>query len=299
MKHTLRETMIKEELVAFLVSRKGQNLSDRTIDFYKDMLFEFADFCVTREVVNVQQLDAGIIREFLIKLQETHNPGGIHCYYRCIKAFCNWYELETDAALPNPIRKIRAPKIDVTPIKGISITDVNALIVTCDKSFLGIRDKALMRSMLDTGARAAELCNLKISDVNLVNGYVFIKAGKGGKSRTVFLTETSRTDIVRYLRRRTSRELHEPLWVSCTDTALTPSGLSQMLRRRAAMAQLSEVPSPHDFRRAFALESLRRGCDLVRLMYLMGHTSTQVLQRYLAIQTDDLKEAYENMGSRW
>ena len=65
------------------------------------------------------------------------------------------------------------------------------------------------------------------------------------------------------------------------------------------MANLRAIPSPHDFRRTFAIESLRKGCDLIRLMKLMGHTSTQVLQRYLALQVEDLHDAYKQMGSRW
>ena len=65
------------------------------------------------------------------------------------------------------------------------------------------------------------------------------------------------------------------------------------------MANLRAIPSPHDFRSTFAIESLRKGCDLIRLMKLMGHTSTQVLQRYLALQVEDLHDAYKQMGSRW
>ncbi|MEN6529568.1 MAG: tyrosine-type recombinase/integrase [Anaerolineaceae bacterium] len=299
MKHIIRETLIKEEIFSFLVAKKGQKLSNRSIDFYKDMLDEFCDYCESRGATLISEVTSDIIRDFMVSLCETHNGGGVHCYYRCIRAFLNWYELETDGEIPNPIKKIKPPKVNTTPIQGVSVSDVNAMILTCDKSFLGLRDKAILRSLLDTGLRAAEFCNLTIGDVNLETGVIEVIAGKGGKDRTVFLTDTSRTDIIRYMRRRNTRESHEPLWISYADSGLTPSGLTQLIRRRAKMANLKTIPSPHDFRRAFALESLRRGCDLIRLMKLMGHSSTQVLQRYLALQVEDLHDAYKQMGSRW
>jgi len=299
MKHEIQETLIREEIFTFLVARKGQKLSNRTIDFYKDMLDEFCDYCEAHGARLIGDVTADLIRDFMVKLCETHNSGGVHCYYRCIRAFLNWYELETDNTIPNPIKKVKAPKVNTAPIQGVPVADVNAMILTCEKSFLDLRDKAILRSLLDTGLRAAEFCNLTVADINLETGVVEVIAGKGGKDRTVFLTDTARTDIIRYMRRRKTKEAHEPLWITNTDKGLTPSGLTQLIERRAVMAHLREIPSPHDFRRTFALESLRRGCDLIRLMKLMGHSSTQVLQRYLALQVEDLQDAYKRMGSRW
>ena len=51
------------------------------------------------------------------------------------------------------------------------------------------------------------------------------------------------------------------------------------------------VPSPHDFRRAFAIERWRAGVDILTLSKLMGHTSLQVLNRYLKQIGEDLERA--------
>ncbi len=65
---------------------------------------------------------------------------------------------------------------------------------------------------------------------------------------------------------------------------MTKDGLRSILRRRADYAGV-EAPSPHDFRRAFALAMLRAGVDVLSLQRLMGHSSLAVLQRYVK-QTD-------------
>ena len=51
--------------------------------------------------------------------------------------------------------------------------------------------------------------------------------------------------------------------------------------------------TPHDFRRAFALNCLRNGMDLMTLARLMGHTTIKVLKRYVALTDVDLRNAHE------
>ena len=63
-----------------------------------------------------------------------------------------------------------------------------------------------------------------------------------------------------------------------------------MLRRRSAKAG-TPVPSPHDFRRAFAIERWRAGVDILTLSRFMGHSSLQVLSRYIKQIGEDLEQA--------
>ena len=77
---------------------------------------------------------------------------------------------------------------------------------------------------------------------------------------------------------------------------MTYEALRCMLRRRAQLIGLKEIPTPHDFRRAFALTMLRNGVDVFALQKLMGHADLQVLRRYLA-QTDQDMQAAHMRGS--
>lgn len=74
------------------------------------------------------------------------------------------------------------------------------------------------------------------------------------------------------------------------------AGLMDFLKRRAFLAGLKDIPTPHDFRRAFALMMLRNGVDVFALQRLMGHSDLQVLRRYLA-QTDQDSQAAHMRGS--
>jgi integrase/recombinase XerD len=100
--------------------------------------------------------------------------------------------------------------------------------------------------------------------------------------------DKTRQVLKRYLKER--RDLNPALWISKSGERLTETGLRMMLRRRAEKADVP-APSPHDFRRAFALERWRAGVDILTLSKLMGHTSLQVLNRYLKQAGEDLEQA--------
>ena len=186
----------------------------------------------------------------------------------------------------NPMLKVKAPKVVLDPLEPISIEDVRALINTCQRgNFMGERDRAIFLFLLDPGARAQELCNTNIKDVDLNTGAVMIRHGKGGKTRMVFMGRKTRRTMRSSLRMHSNQS--PALFVSKDGERLTYDGLRQLLERRARLAKLANKPTLHGFRRGFALNMLRRGVDIFALQRLMGHSDLQVLRRYLAQNDQD------------
>lgn len=277
-------------LDAFLVDRKAQNLAAGTLDFYRAKFRLFMKFCDAQSITRISQITPGIIREYLLWIAQTHNPGGQHQCYRSLKTFLLWWELETEPeGWRNPIRKVKAPRMGIEPLEPVDLKDVSSILSTCDKTLFGIRDTAIILVLLDTGARAAELCSMDLSDFNPVTGEILIRRGKGHKPRTVFLGQKSRRAVRKYLKIR--RDNDPSLWVAKRGERLTYWGLHEIIRRRAKLAGI-ENPGIHAFRRAFAINMLRNGVDIYSLQKLMGHADLQVLRRYLAQTNDDLKEAH-------
>lgn len=275
---------------AFLTDRRSANLSPGTLYFYAHKLNKLLVFCDAVGVHQVAEIAPDVLRRYLLWLAEQgHNPGGVHGFYRATKTFVRWWAEETEPEDYRDIfQKVKAPKLEDAPLLPISTEEINALLQTCDsEDWYGRRDRAVMLTLLDTGARAAEFLSLDIEDVNLRTGAAYIRKGKGGKSRTVFVGKTARRALRRYLRTRTAG----PLWTKQNGERLTYWGLRQMLRRRATLAGM-DAPGPHDFRRAFCLNSLRAGMDLETLRRLMGHADYQVIRRYLALLDEDLQAVH-------
>ncbi len=277
---------------SFLIDRKAQGLSGETIHIYQKKLKYFVKFCEGQAVTQATQLTPDLIRRYLLEISESHNPGGVHACFRPLRTLLLW--LEDEEIMPpdwkNPIRKVKAPKLPVEPIEPVSLEDIHALLETCKHTFSGTRDKAMILGLLDTGARAKEFLNLNLEDIELSTGSALIRQGKGRKPRMVFLGRKTLRAVRAYLRFR--RDRNPALWVSVHGDRVTYAALRCLLRRRAQFASIRDIPTPHDFRRAFALIMLRNGVDVFALQKLMGHSDLQVLRRYLAQTDQDIQAAH-------
>ena len=286
-----RNADLRQWIRLYIHACRARNLAAGTVEFYEKKLHAFLRFCAEKTITNVNQINADDIRAFLILLeQKAHRPGGIHCYYRSVKTFFRWYENEAEPEnWLNPINKVKAPIVPLEPLDPVSIETIKAMMNTCNRGELtDARDKAVLLVLLDTGIRLGEFLALNTDDVDPITGMVLIRSGKGRKPRNVYLGDKSRRSLRKYVRQRTDSS--PALWINRFGERLADTGLRMILRRRAAKAGVP-VPSPHDFRRAFALERWRAGIDILTLAKLMGHTSLQVLNRYLKQIGDDLEIA--------
>lgn len=277
---------------SFLIDRKSQGLSPDTIELYTKKLQYFLKYCDRQALTQVSQITSDFIRRYLLELSETHNPGGVHACFRPLRTMLYWLEEEEimPAGWKNPIGRVKAPKLPTDPIEPIQIEEIHQLLKTCQSNYSGVRDKAMMLGLLDTGARAKEFLNINLEDVDLTTGAVMIRQGKGRKPRMVFLGRKTIRAIRGYLRYR--KDNSPALWISTQGERMTYSALRCFLRRRAERIGLKSIPTPHDFRRAFALVMLRNGVDIFALQKLMGHSDLQILRRYLAQTDQDIHTAH-------
>ena len=136
---------------------------------------------------------------------EDHNPGGVHAAYRSLRAVLYWVENEEMMPVDwkNPIKKVDAPEVPDRIIEPVSLEDVSSLMATCkENSFFDKRDKATIFFLLDTGARAQQVCDVDLEDVELNSGKVLIREGKGRKPRYVFMNKTTIKAVRAYMRIR-------------------------------------------------------------------------------------------------
>lgn len=288
----VQDTYLETWIEAFLKDRKAQNMARGTLNFYKSKLTIFYQYCESQEVKQITQIDPNLIREYLFYLESKgHNEGGIHGFYRTLKTFLRWWENEVEPeGWKNPIKKVKAPRVAIEPLEPVNIEDVRAMMDKCPKSsFLGLRDKAVMLVLLDTGVRAAELLAINLEDIDLVSGEILIRQGKGRKPRNVFIGSKTRKAIRAYLKLR--RDTLPNLWINKNHEPLAYWGLKAIVRYRANQANVP-IPSIHSFRRWFALTCLRAGANVYSIQELMGHTDLQVLRRYLKQSTSDLRREF-------
>jgi site-specific recombinase XerD len=289
----LRSSNLARDVSGFLLDRKAQGFSPKTLKFYESELRLFLEYLKAQDVLETEAITPTHLRAYLLHLGERRNPGGLHCTYRAVKTFLRWYEAEYEPEdWTNPIRKVNAPKLTLEPLQPANIAHVKAMLDTCKRrTFAGDRDRAILLALLDSGLRASELLALNLGDLSLETGALVVHRGKGGKFRTAFLEPKAQRAMLDYLRHRQDLAHASPLWVTRGGDCLTYWGLRQILRRRAERAGVP-APSPRDFRRAFALIALRNGVDLISLQRLLGQSDLSVIRRYLAQTEGDLQAAH-------
>jgi site-specific recombinase XerD len=275
---------------AFLTTKQAEGVSHRTVTAYGACLQKFLSWAANRSISTLEELTASQIREFLLFLiEQGHNSGGQHLHFRVLKTYLLWYESELEPeGWKNPIRKVKPPKLVEEPIDPVPLSDIEAMIAACKGNRQGIRDKAILLTLLDTGLRANELVSLDLTDLDAYTGEIRVRAlvGKGRKARAVFLAERSRRSVRAYLRQR--GQTPGPLFERESGGRLTYWGLRQLVRRCAERAGL-ENPPLHSFRRAFAIGMLRNGADLLSIQRLLGHASLVLIARYAKQDADDLR----------
>lgn len=287
------EDHLETQIHAFLKDRLAQNLAKGTVKYYSQRLFPFARFLEAQGIKYISQITPNVIREYLLLLEERgHTAGGTHGFFRSIKAFLRWYWNEEEPTYSNPIAKVKAPKVPVEPIEGISKEDFDSMLAACSKtSYYGIRDASILFTLLDTGVRAKEACSIDISDVNFVDNSILIRQGKNRKPRFVFFGKKTKKQLKKWLSVR-GRE-GKALFINRYGERITYATLREIMRRLSQKAGI-ETPSLHDFRRSFCLECLRKGMSEITIARLMGHTTTQLIGRYAKQTATDLQNAYKS-----
>jgi integrase/recombinase XerD len=277
---------------AWLIDCKVRNLSGRTIDFYREKVGKFIAYCEGQVISTVGEITPDLIRRYLLYLGEGgHNPGGIHAHYRTIRVFLKWYEVEVEPDnWKNPIDKIKPPRATIEPLQPIDVETIRAMTNLCArKDFTGDRDRSILLSLLDTGARAREFLDLDLQDVNLFTGEVLIRQGKDRLPRTVFIGRSTRKHLRAYLQHR--RDNNPALWVNQFGERLREAGLRSLVRRRAAAAQVN-TPGLHDFRRGFAIQCWRNGMDVLTISRILGHKTLETTKKYLRFEIGDLAASH-------
>lgn len=283
------------DVEAFMIDCQVRNLSPKTLGVYRYQLDRFLAW----RSCQAGPVTAHEVRAYLLALRGVVSPSTQHQAFRVLRTFCRWTVAE-GLWEANPMERLKPPKLADRPLPPVPIEDVRAMIATCDRSLLGLRDVALMLALLDTAARASELLGCDVGDADLRSGALVLRHTKEGRVRVTFLGSRARRTLLRYLRDRgnlagDAAMLASPLFATRDGGRLSYWGLRQMLRRRAEKAGVP-VPGAHAFRRAACLAMLRNGADVFSVQALAGHADLATTRRYLKLAQDDLAEAHRKHG---
>jgi len=278
--------------------RYEKRYSELTITSYEKDLNNWFNFLEGR---NIAILDV-THKEVRLYLQE--------CYHKklarttvgrsmsAIKMFYRFLVAE-GIIVANPIVMVKSTRSLGALPKFLYEQEIDALFNSIDTTnILGNRNYALLELLYATGIRVAELCVIKLTDVDFDGGMLLVH-GKGGKMRYVPLGDFATVALADYLenaRTELARKASTPtdiLFLNHYGTPLTDRGVRDILKRLTDGAAANIKLAPHMIRHTFATHLLNNGADLRSVQELLGHANLSSTQIYTHVSKEKLKSVYE------
>ena len=165
---------------------------------------------------------------------------------------------------------------------------------------IGFRDRCILKTLAQTAIRRFELTNLDVRDVDFEKKRLYIREGKGGKARTIPVSE----DLLGELRHLLGPRKKGSLFESAKGGKLTERQVNNIVANAGKKAGV-ENPNPkyknltpHLFRHSFAREWKKQGGSIESLSKILGHTSVKTtLDEYGTEDIEQVQENYERVMS--
>lgn len=269
--------VIKSYLACLLVEGKSKG----TVIQYKSSLKRLFEFLGNKRYDEVRTFD---IRAWLASLKVNGcRSVSIRNQKNNITPFFAWLQYDglIDKNPCDPIKPIKVPDEEKT---AFSSEEIDTIRSNCVKPV----ERAVVETLLSSGLRVAELCDLKMDDIDFNTLTVKVRCGKGGKDRTTFITPVAKKYLIKYI--NGNKHKSEYVFTSRLGGKYYTGGI------RCITTNLSDRCGinvhPHRFRRTLATDLARKGMPIQEIQKMLGHTSIETTRKYIETRTEKVENSY-------
>lgn len=182
--------------------------------------------------------------------------------------------------IPFPKRQRRLPTV-------LSQDEVARLIDAASN----LMHRTILMTLYSTGLRRAELCALKVADIDSERMVIHVRQGKGGRDRDVLLSPKLLETLREYWRWIKPRTYLFPGMVNNwrADVPINHKVVWVAVKEAAQRAGITKRVSPHTLRHSFATHMLEAGADLRTIQVLLGHAKLADTTVYLHLSRRHLQ----------
>lgn len=290
-----------------------QGHSPRTIQNYDHYLGRWLAFTEAQHASDCAEITLDLVRQWRLALAHLGLATKTLNYHLiALRSFLKYLAR-------HDVPTLAAEKIELADTKDPTISflepeEIDRLLdAPAADSWQGLRDRAILETLYSTGLRVSELAAMNRDQINLDRGEFGIR-GKGGKVRVVFLSESARLWLTRYLLRRTDKDpalytrrvyrqsqsgkasVH-PKGVQ-QDLRLTVRQIERIVTKYGKLAGIVKPIHPHMLRHTLATDLLVNGADLRSVQEILGHASVTTTQVYTHLTNPRLREVHQAFHDR-
>lgn len=301
------------------------DLSPKTMEDYRYYLRQWLTFAGDVDLEGVRLLD---LERFMAHMRDVYrtragrplSQAGLQNCWTALRSFWRWAS-DSRSDLANVSEGLRTVKVPEPVVLPLDKGEIQALIEACYRSALATTDKrrsfrygrreayrdvAILLVLLDTGIRVGELHRLDVGHIDLQGFELEVKpyrSGRKSQPRIIPFTRDTQAVLLRWFTQR-KESGDEPLTRDGDLLPDTPAfvildsgqrlpvrAVEHMLVRLGERAHVANV-HPHRFRHTFAIEYLRNGGDPWTLQRMLGHSTMEMVRRYLHFAREDIRGAH-------
>jgi integrase/recombinase XerD len=290
----------------FLALKKSLGVRERTFNEYGIIMNWFCLWLSESypELVNVEEITTGIIREYIVYLKEDHfnekkqvyglSPFTVNVRIRFLKAFFNALYKE-QIINKNPVENIQLMRTDDDNIEPLTDYEIERILSIPDLTeYAQFRDHVIMFLMLDTGMRISEVCDLEVKDIDFKTKSIILLAFKN-KNRKPRILPLSNQVVRLLMELVTENKTYfetEFVFVSNIGTKYNPNSFRKRLRMYGKKANIEKRVSPHVFRHMFCRNYILNGGDVFTLQRIVGHAEISTTRKYIQMDYVTIKNQH-------
>lgn len=285
---------ILDDYQIYLITVKYMN-ENTSVSSYIEDLYKYLEYMESQNINSALNIKHEHIINYLKYLDNnnymvtsiTRKIVSIKLFHKYLNNKYNIEDVSIRVQHPKFYRKL--PNI-------LSIEEVDNLLNIKMKTPFDYRNKAMLELMYSSGLRVSELVDLKLSDINLEEGYVRC-FGKGKKERIVPIGEIALDYLKKYIYEFRNNMLKgyytENIFLNNHGKKMTRQGFFLIIKKIAEEKKINKNITPHMLRHSFATHLLNNGADLRTIQEMLGHSNISTTQIYTNVSMDILKENYE------
>lgn len=302
-------SMLETYLTEYLVNVKGYSEKTKvsyTVSFRLFVIYVCERLKISSAEIMFCQLTQEVVEGFLAWLEnEKHNGVSTrNCRLAALKSFAKYaenHDFASAAGFASVMRKTEA-KRGSTLKRAYFTTEELKIFLDLPKlnTISGRRDTTLLHLMFSTGARAQEMCDLKVKDISFLddNRTRLTITGKGRKTRKIIVGSDVTKLLKKYIRfRRIDESPDAYIFRTQNNPQMSVSCVEEIFKKYIKIAKaenstlfLADSYPPHSMRHTTAVCMISAGVPISSIQVLFGHAHIDTTMIYAEITQPSLDE---------
>jgi len=238
----------------------------------------------------------GDVLNYIGTLRKTYSSGTIHRILQSIKAYYHWL-LDCGYRSDHPCKdlNLRDKKTKAVQLQDLFKPEELELLMSREERYAvaQVKNQLIISLLIYQGLMMQEVIGLKLKDVNLEEGTVYIKSSGHLNSRTLKLKGKQIILLQRYLeqiRPQLQKQETDFLLLNIRGKVLKKLDLDYLTRTFKPLFPDRNL-TPMSIRQSVITNLLKQGKNIRLVQTFAGHRKPSTTEKYKQTQVEELKEA--------